>query len=283
MNKLPITIFHYCTGQSFFEIITFKKLWLNSLFETNDYLERRWLDGILKKKLEEKQGNTQEYITFSKSVQILYTLNNEMVVPYFFSFSQHKDLLSQWRGYADDGQGFALGFNPQFFEISYNVPFTSANPEDAIGIFDVIYDQKGLNQRVDETISFYWKHFEADNYVQNSPAMIECVVNLVRLATRAKNPSFSEEHEWRICYTPIIRYGRGKHEILGKLTPMKFRIKNGNHLTSYFEFPFNAPALTAIVIGPKNNTFPETIRDFLFINGFDITKIEIAKSNASYR
>jgi len=31
-------------------------------------------------------------------------------------FSAADDLLSQWRAYADDGCGFAIGFNARYFE-----------------------------------------------------------------------------------------------------------------------------------------------------------------------
>ena len=44
--------------------------------------------------------------------------NIEKTLEFFIaSFSRDRDDLGQWRAYADDGRGFAIGFSPRLFKV----------------------------------------------------------------------------------------------------------------------------------------------------------------------
>jgi hypothetical protein len=47
---------------------------------------------------------------------------------YIASFSRARNDLAQWRAYADNGQGFAIGFSPHMFSLVENLP-TDRPPE----------------------------------------------------------------------------------------------------------------------------------------------------------
>jgi hypothetical protein len=56
------------------------------------------------------------------------------------SFSRASDDLGQWRGYGDDGRGFAVGFAPRLFHIDETVDPTK--PESNIFVAPVTYGDK---------------------------------------------------------------------------------------------------------------------------------------------
>jgi hypothetical protein len=107
---------------------------------------------------------------------------------------------------------------------------------------------------------------------------------LLDWATILKNPAFSEEREWRILYKPIVSWEDGKHKVIGKLDRMHFFVR-GNRIKKFFVLPFTDQKsfcpLNEIVIGPKNATSEETLRDFLAMQGLEKCKITVSK--LSYR
>jgi hypothetical protein len=49
------------------------------------------------------------------------------------SFSRDLDELSQWRAYADNGRGYAIGFAPRVFRIEENRPDLKPNEKTFVG------------------------------------------------------------------------------------------------------------------------------------------------------
>ena len=102
-------IYHYCDSNAFFAICTNRKLWMNDLHSMNDFMELHWGYSIWEQSANtriEKYGKEfldeiDEVIHFS-GFQSLLLAN---------CFSTDKDVLSQWRAYADDGKGYVIGFN----------------------------------------------------------------------------------------------------------------------------------------------------------------------------
>ena len=104
----PVTIFHYCGVDSFFGIMRDKGIWLSHCRFMNDYAE---YVGVLRRARDYLNGLTLSgpQLDFRNALQHLSTLTDES--PYLACFSSEADLLSQWRAYADDGAGFAIGFS----------------------------------------------------------------------------------------------------------------------------------------------------------------------------
>ena len=272
------TLYHYCDCADFYSIITNKNFRLSNIFESNDSMERRWLDSHIQKVFESLNG-TEQMKTFQSSVHKCYELNRD-IAPYAIAFSEEGDLLSQWRGYANDAHGFSIGMNVDYFNLKEEIPSPSHVPDATIGILKILYDEAQVYSRVEKIIKICWQKFQDDNYVDNSLAMIECSMNLVKLASFIKNPKFFEEKEWRILYTPIITQGA---EALGKFANMKFKTTN-NGLKSFFEMPFdqtrNVSPINEIIIGPKNRTTGETLKYFLDLHG--LQDCRILRSALSY-
>lgn len=57
------------------------------------------------------------------------TARQSLTLPFTISFSEHGDLLSQWRAYAQDATGVSIGFEPKdgLEEVPFEEAFTSMN------------------------------------------------------------------------------------------------------------------------------------------------------------
>jgi len=287
MSKLlPHTLYHYCNCEAFQGIISSKTLRLSNVFESNDYLERKHIDTTVEDQIDRLALEyPREHVIKFKKITIQHYKSNRIEPAYCIAFSEAADLLSQWRGYADDGRGFAIGFAPIYFNLDQMVPFPNTAPDKAIGIFDIIYETSTITKRIREVLRLSWEHYKKDMYADNSTAMLNCARELILLASCTKNIGFSEEIEWRIMYTPLISYNG--EVSTGKFPEIKFCLKNPGLISSYFELPFieekNITPINEVIIGPKNITNNNTVVHFLSKNGFDCTKIRIRPSDLSYR
>ena len=122
-SKIPDTLYYYCSNRVFLSIIENKKIWLSSLMQSNDSLEGKIIlntikilfnDKILAENLQpaEKERMVDAFNIFCK----FFSGNIEKVMCLGICFSEKRDLLSQWRGYADDGSGVCIGFPMSLFE-----------------------------------------------------------------------------------------------------------------------------------------------------------------------
>lgn len=257
------TIYHYTNLSGFFNIIKNKKLWLSASNNLNDHYEVTWFINKIHAKPEKVVTDKNEDLINS----FWQMLNVYSHIPYICSFSKNGDLLSQWRAYADDGHGIAIGFNKDYFNFEINMPFSSSNKNINIGIPEVIYNEKHQNELIDEQIVELLKYQSSDeacDFINNS------VRRLISLSFICKNPAFSEESEIRIIHTPmVLGFNDGKpigHTIIqGGISEMQHRV-SGKMITSYFELDFtrvdNISPIQEIILGPKSQLSNYDIQTF---------------------
>ncbi len=102
-----------------------------------------------------------------------------------------------------------------------------------------------------------------------------------------KQSGFSEEKEWRLCVgmSPEMRIGRKgifKNFILSEIKTQCVR----EQLITYFDLSFEKICnefVKEIVIGPSAKVTKKDIYTSLMINGFDANKINVIKSQVTYR
>lgn len=278
MSGIPQILYHYCSVETFYNIITNKALWLTDSFSTNDYMENRWINKIISDILPDyiNDGNRQQFDNIFKQ----YEINN--YIPFITCFSEDGDILSQWRAYANDGSGVAIGFNTSYFNIKHQLPFTMAVYNDnSIGLHEVYYDSKVQTN----IIKALFEKTSISGGV-NSNDIIEIAVKLKQYSFVFKNPAFFEEREWRIIHTPLI-FGNNKDDttqIVGAISDCKFRVTT-NDIAPYFLLSFSEerpiPPISEIILGPKNQMAMYKIRTFLSMN--NLRNIPIKFSEASYR
>lgn len=100
-------IYHYTSAESLFHIINSRVLRLCSTEYMNDSKELKIIRDLSDKTFLEIHNIPYE----DKRVEEIKTLLNENYESFIISFSKHRDLLSQWRDYADNSNGVSIGFD----------------------------------------------------------------------------------------------------------------------------------------------------------------------------
>lgn len=267
-------IYHYCNVDAFKAIIQNKTLWLSSVYNLNDYKEIHWIKEKVTKKIQNytDKYNFNKYSAFEKLYQ------EKLPNVYIASFSQGDDLLSQWRAYANDGYGVAIGFNTEYFKLN-----------SLIKTSEVLYDENKQEIYIDKILKPLQElEDNIDIHSEKFKDVCEAAINEINnLSAKSKNELFKEEQEVRLIHNPIIIDDIENQKIIFKnnLSNMMFRAVCGN-LIPYFELKFNdytdqVLPILEIVKGPKNKFIDQEIKIFLSNNGF--YSVNIKSSKSSYR
>ena len=283
-EPVPETLYHYCSVESFLRIIETRSIHLSSVLGFNDYLETRWIEPLIREVIRKKtDAHNAAFLD-----TVLHHYHDNQTIPFMTCFSSDGDTLSQWRAYAADGCGFAIGVNPRYFPLRRQAPWVSEEEEHAIGISEVVYDRDAQSDYIAQAIDSHLASFRADGAHTMIHHAAECATVLLRDSLIFKNPKFNEELEWRIIYVPTIIAEEGEEIQIGlqqrPISDLQFRCSE-DALIPYFELPFSEQraekALNEVVLGPKNNTQAFVVRMLLDINGF--CDVKVSKSEASYR
>lgn len=303
-SGFPPTIYHYCRTETLVEILQTKAVWLSDARHMNDYKEGLWayelVDRFIKERTEKAAAagamamvlgmfevfslnRLQLPKTTPSAVENAFneTLYGNATSAFVGCFAEVGDLLSQWRAYADDGRGVAIGFDPHAFGLALRPAYVSRDAASAIGLVPVVYDREVQRRMVGERLERYLREPTADPAKAKDSAA-RCAADLGAMSMMFKNPAFSEEHEWRIVHTPM-RLGKGEMDFQGAVADVRYRVSAGT-LVPYFPFSFAAsplPAVTEVVLGPRNASLWTTVKGLLASAGYPDAKVR--KSAASYR
>jgi hypothetical protein len=102
-------IYHYCRPEAFLEIISSRTIWASAYFALNDSTERRWGHSMFVKAADALRAEAGE--AFINKMGTMVTAAHVGTILMIASYSLDADVLSQWRAYTGDGQGFAIGFS----------------------------------------------------------------------------------------------------------------------------------------------------------------------------
>ena len=154
-------------------------------------------------------------------------------------------------------------------------------------------------------------HAKGDLQCSYEIAIYKFISKIVYDAVFYKNPAFQEEHEWRLVFYPfgnirnlyisnrsmplssnqlfydrmceVVEYPK-KHSGLYR-EKLDFKIMD-NQLVSYVGMNFSKvkdTMISDIVIGPKSKIDEKELNLFLMANGYDISRIKIKRSKATYQ
>lgn len=257
-------LFHYCPTQSFHSIITAQSIWLSSLSASNDSMEGRLAEKFLLKRLENANLEANQIDKAKEVISSFYGMSDGLG----FCLSTECDRLSQWRGYADDGRGFAIGFSKDYLKneiISQNHLHGVS-----ISLEEVIYKDKDAyeSEFSDEIFELLMKVLD----IQNN-SRIDRIMELMKTRYKIKNDAFKEESEWRLLTFFLNRISKD---------PVQYR-PSGNQLTPYLplELISKNKAIAKVVIGPKNVTPIPIVEKFL--SQWHYEDVEVVESTATYR
>jgi hypothetical protein len=279
----PSVLYHYCSIHGFKGIFENQSIWMSQLSLMNDSMEHRWLKqkaldrlAVLKEKhrwsiLDAPEASIPSRFYSALEIQ-LQTVPH--VEPYCVCFSEDGDTLSQWRAYADDGKGFAIGFDSSSLSFPNNTE-----------LYQVCYDANKHATLVDDLIAQHQQELPKDPSEEMlRDAAWQFHSALLGPSIYCKNPKFIEEREWRVVHEPILVDNPidGKTMWIGPASDSGFRVRD-NQLLHYLMLPFEHKSIVKVMLGPKNpaRTNTDTLRLLLQKCGFG--HVTLAVSEASYR
>jgi hypothetical protein len=189
-------------------------------------------------------------------------------------FSAHGDLLSQWRAYAGDGAGFAIGLDLRGVEPA---TFESGEWE---GPYLVAVRYKKQDAFIRDLVDLAVEELRAgtEKWPSNS------LVSLSVAAANFKQSGFAEEKEWRLVWYPPpfgeLRGMRSEKELGG----LKLRFTR-HGLAPYFDWSLGEGRdcrIREIKIGPKRPAQAWLLKEWLEILGYD-DRVAVTESAVSYR
>ena len=143
-SRQPGLIYHYTNDLGLKGILETGQIWLTDIFKLNDPSELSHGVSFAVDALSERAANgPSEAQKFAKLFADFHERGIQETAHYFVcSFSSNGDELGQWRAYADNGRGCALGFDGNALEEAFtkenDVPIYSNNT------FFVTYDDSML-------------------------------------------------------------------------------------------------------------------------------------------
>ncbi len=116
-------LYHYCSLDTFLKIIASGKIWLFDVRKSNDrqglhHLKIECAIQLLTaqneylKRYSKESGFTYDFRAMDEINALAKKIvNADLLITWVFCLSEECDLLSQWRGYADNGAGICIGFD----------------------------------------------------------------------------------------------------------------------------------------------------------------------------
>lgn len=293
-------VYHYCSPQSFLQIMESKKIWLSSTRNMNDSAEGKWFLNIVIKVLKEHEEELGKEWCENVKTELKYNY----IPLYIACFSKNGDALSQWRSYAEDGFGVAIGFDEDILAPQGEILNTERSsdilaPKSIISLRDVDYKtyedlklnifslaEKWIRRVSDVKDSFYVQNTAIRPRESARYFSWWCIDD----ASALKNPAFCEEEEKRLILKPdymrLEYLGLREESKFQKMKAMKalggvkHRVSNG-FLTSHFELPISGKMINTLILGPKNKFTQSDLNDFLLLN--DMSHVKVKRSTATYR
>lgn len=254
-------LYHYCSTEAFRSIIESGKLRLGALDFSNDAMEgelprRRIARGLRERNVPE---DVIQYIE-KEAVRAMYFWTG-----YGFCLSTKGDNLGQWRGYADDGHGFSIGFSRNALKTLIEQDPVLVNfQQGKIALEKVQYIEEAdtaLDPMLDQIASLY----------KDGEACGNIFAGISRHRYIYKPSGFIEEEEWRILVAPRAQ----------DLHQLHFRAVR-NRLVPFLELPFaKALPIVNVVTGPKQLTPDAVVQGFLKKHG--VEGATVRRSTCSYR
>jgi hypothetical protein len=284
-RQTPDMIYHYTNDAGMRGILESGHIWLTDIFNLNDPSELSHGVALAADILNRKAVNGPPE---SKEFARLFTdfLGGMQESAHYFvsSFSVDGDDLGQWRAYADNGRGYALGFDAKMLEGL----FIKSNTCDLNNrsTFHVTYDDDQLVSIYSNVIDSMFELISLPQGKNLDSAIIREYLKrlsislslaVLQAALHFKHKAYEQESEFRFL------------QLFQRELPvpdLKFRHRS-NELVQYREFAWREPGmLKRIVVGPAadRNKASRFAKDCLvaFHTGH-ANAVEISHSDIPYR
>ncbi len=218
-------LYHYCSNNTCFSILNSQTFRLSDIQKSNDYRELSlFFPGILYV-MEQQYAHSPFPFRYKEfyDAEALSRIIRESFIYWqgrfidgdfsnlVFCFSEEPDVLSQWRGYADDGRGCCIGFSKELLDayckshknvlrlekVEY-VTDDLLNNYTNIAAQVCLNNLKTLRTHIVDNMTHDENSAETDKRLHYNFDMNLETVFIDSL--RFKSVSFQEEKEWRIFF-----------------------------------------------------------------------------------
>lgn len=181
-------LYHYTNLFAIDGIFKSKCIWATDYRYLNDKHEFEQAKNLFLNSLSKQEKEAWEFAFWYLSTIRLHCV---------FSLSKSPEVLSQWRGYADDGQGMALGFSKDFFN-SY--------ADGVHNLVDCIYDNHKdeieklkieLSEEIQQVTELYHSEKGGNAQMRLLEENATIIDSLFYRLLAIKNSAFKEEQEVR--------------------------------------------------------------------------------------
>jgi hypothetical protein len=287
-------LYHFTSFESLKNILVTKSLWHTNYKCFNDPNEIIYGQDIIKLILKSKTTQKNSAVLHKFMDYISSNFDNLFKI-YVACFAVTEKKLALWRYYANEGTGFAIGFNPNFYHLA--TP-SSSNLGKAV-IAQVSYGANIIRKPIIKLINEYLKVLSnarkkmdssAYDYFSRKAQTI-LATHLITFFPCIKHPSFDDEHEVRLFYTegegmrdPKTNVAFYFPETVRKSIDLPKEIYpfvNDAETKKHVIFPeeFLATDISEIWIGPRCDyeEASSAINKILENNGFDVKKVSVKK------
>jgi len=228
-EKLPAFLYHYTSIEGFKGIIDSKEIWAtNAACIASDPSELTIAKNIALEILQEEETGFKgrdELYHFCKNTIKNSDRSKEFM--HICSFTEEKDLLSQWRAYCPNG-GVSLCFDTDPY--TQRIDRLSPPTINEQYLNECIYEHEQHEEIMRNLFDFLLKQ-PASSTEPESGFLKSFLSNMIKTFSYSfKHMSFKEEKEWRLCYFPpdndSVRH-RTKDSMLIPYLP--FRSVRSNH------------------------------------------------------
>lgn len=258
-KEMPDVVYHYTSNDVLLKILSGKALRMSARHHLNDTMEGEQFFSLLEKhKSQPSRANLDLVRRHLEPFEFFVTC-----------FSSHHDLLSQWRGYATNGAGVAIGFKKKSITsaikgshevLLYTVAYAGCLnelPAERLKVIDAIFSSSGAPGH-------------------------EAIQSFAKERWAIKPSGFSDEQESRLIVTIDTRTQRIKPKTKG--------LEIGYYATStevreFCDFRFGdfeeLDFIDSITLGPNNRTDEDALKRHLANTGF--AGVQVNRSAISYR
>jgi hypothetical protein len=255
-------LFHYTSERALFSIIESEQFWFTSIYHMDDTEELTFgfkvARGLLQKAVENGDTLTRMFCEELANEEELDKIK-KLFEFYSVSFGV-KDDAKQWKKYADEGRGIALGLAPAFFK-----PLMTENPkpEEQIFLGKVVYGDAQARARhsrvIDEAIDTIGRTQKAGSIKDGKEARIffqhmaaEMTVETLWNSVTTKDSSWNHQNETRLL-------------ALNNLNNPRLKIHNADKKPRLeLPQPLLKQNITEVMVGPNADAGAEVrVRAFL--------------------
>jgi len=283
----PKELFHYASEEGLMNMIRSKCIWATESSFLNDRSELHAGIQIFRDAL----SNFSNSDFVSTVQQVLTDWQNHFSMLFVVSLSEHGDLLSQWRAYANDGAGYSIGFSTETIKkragfgefVGLDPDKLSKTTANFFQLMKVVYQTDEQRQIAEEFLRLAKMQFDAlrGNAGDEDPSAsfkVICGIRLQEFLISFKSAEYEEEREWRIV-APLRRTHAAIDFRITKYGMAPFVRVN---IASREELDAPRLPITTIMIGPRNPSKSNRQGLHLFLSR-EKCEAQVRESGSTYR